>query len=234
MFRVKAEYQQVAKIADFQETTLEKKTKKMSQALSTFINDYEGCAKLGVTTGGVLGNLNISGKGYNQMRDANNDCVDESKAFTEKHTKAQTWRSDFMQIIEVITTEVAIADRIDVKTKYNFDTIVAIDTPKTPKELEKMATDYISTHWGSMKEKKGKVVGKIGHIYEERGCPKIAISFKEPKKIGTCKSNANCRHTQQCVVDMNNKRSMDKICVDVCQSSPCRMAHQQCHAVRHR
>jgi len=212
-FRVLVEYQQQAMTKAYSRRELTKKTHRMTHALTSLINDNEGCGSLG------LKGFSFSASAYNHMRDANNICVNETRAFTEKIVSREEYNPNFLQIFEAITTEVTINDMIHRHTSSHYVDSVPKANPKTNEELDVMARQYILNNWGS--ETRGSIVGAAGNIYQEKGCPVITI----PELEGFCEFDSDCRDNQTC--DNN-------FCASPCGPTTCLLPHEVCTATGHR
>jgi len=205
-YQVKAEYYQQALIEEQKYREIIKKTELMSNALTTLIDDKEGCAEVG------LMGFDISANAYNDATDKNTLCSDVNTEFHEKTDKKIGYNEKMLQIVQKITTEITVDDKILITKKYNYEDAIPIDSPKTTEELEEMARNYIRLNYQTWP---GDILGEIQHIYRETGCPFITI----PKPKGWCEKDKDCHHDQTCV---------DHFCKDKCSLVHCQLPHEVC------
>ena len=182
----------------------------MTHALTTLIDDNEGCGVFG-----LLG-FHFSANAYTSMRQINNVCVNETQTFTEKTETSREYQTDFLQIFRHITTEVIVNDLTVRNTVSDYWDAVPAANPKTIEKLEDMARQYILNNWGTVKA--GKIVGAVGHIYEEKSCPQITI----PEPPGYCTSDSGCSSNQTCVANY---------CTDPCKNTHCLLPHEVCFSI---
>jgi len=211
-YQVKAEYYQQALIEESETREIIKKTELMSNALTTLIDDQEGCGDLGIF------GFDISTYAFNDATDKATLASDSKKEFSEKTTKTTGYNDQMLQLVRKITTEIALDDKILITKDYNYEETIPKSTPKTQDELEEKARNYISNTYGQLP---GDILGQARHIYRETGCPYITI----PMPKGWCRKESDCHDDQTCV---------DNFCKDKCSFVHCQLPHEVCKVDDHK
>ena len=165
-YQVKAEYYQQALIEEKERREITKKTELMSNALTTLIDDKQGCADLG------LMGFDVSAYAFNDAEDKNTLYSDSKTEFTEDTTKRTGYSDQMLQLVKKVTTEITVDDKILVYSEYDYEETIPKSAPKTQDELEAKARNYISYTYGQWP---GHILGQAQHIYRETGCPFITI-----------------------------------------------------------
>lgn len=167
--------------AEYRENTFKSHSKhqESTQDYEAFLNEYNEIkrkygAEMSVEAPALF---SLSGGGsslFNEVLDVTSHNITK---LTQKSTKETTFIDGFSQIIEVITKEVRIGQKISLWKKItNFRDSVPTDHQETESQLSLRAKEYIYNNYahekGNIREPGGgKCTGEGGMCqYEEEGC----------------------------------------------------------------